>query len=196
MVFSGLFALLSVCASQPGIRVRDDGFSLGHVAHAERHPARPGLTQKLGVPHFVLSVPISDVVEVRFLHGEERIRAIRDRIRRSAPPRVGANGKPLRARKRVLGLFYAGKLPDALYLRLRPDRVPDVPFLLIADGVGNTSTWQTVWSGPELLIGTKHPAALEEAVRAVVARHEEAGGQRLAIGSDPPMSPPMSRPGR
>jgi hypothetical protein len=103
---------------QPGIRVRDDGITLGQVAYTERH-ARLGFSEKMGVPHFGADLPFDHVVAVQFLRGAEIITA-RDAIRASAPPRMAK--KLTKARKQVPGLFYTGGLSDATYIGIQPDQ--------------------------------------------------------------------------
>lgn len=184
MFFSGMLLVGTLISSKPGIRVSDDGIALGQVAYAERHP-RPGLSEKMGVPHFVAELPFDRVLEIRFLHGATATNA-RDAIRASAPPHLAAGKKPSRGRKHVLGLFYAGGLPDAMYIRIRPDQTVPVPLVVTASGMGSTNTFNTTWSGPEFLIGTKHPLELQEAVRDAVNAYEVAGGHPILVGLPSP----------
>lgn len=187
MFFSGVVLLGTLISSKPGIRVRDGAIVLGHVAYAERHPI-PGFSEKMGVPHFVATLAFDDILEVRFLRGPQAI-AARNGIRAGAPPRVTSGRKPSRARKRVLGLFYAGGLPDAMYIRIRPDRTVPIPLVVTPAGVGNTTTFSTTWSGPEFLIGTRHPEALQQAVIDAVNAYQLAGGHPISVVPGPPVPP-------
>ena len=46
-------------------------------------------------------------------------------------------------------------------------RVP-IPLVMTASGGRSTTTFNTTWSGPEFLIGTKRPLELQHAVRDAV----------------------------
>lgn len=179
MFFSGMLVVGTLISSKPGIRVSDDGIALGQVAYAERHP-RPGWSEKMGVAHFVAELPFDRVVEIRLLHGAA-VTGARDAIRASAPPRPAAGKKPSPGRKRVLGLFYAGGLPDAMYVRIRSDQTVPVPLVMTASGMGSATTFSTTWSGPEFLIGTKHPLELQQAVRDAVRAYELGGGHPIPV---------------
>lgn len=180
MLASGIFVVGTLISSKPGIRVSDECIAVGHVAYAERHPS-PGFSEKMGVPHFVASLFFDYIVEVRFLSGKEAIASVRDTIRTSAPPRVTANNKPSKARKRVFGLFYNGGFPDAMYIRIQPDHTVPVPLVVTASGMGSTTTLHTTWSGPEFLIGTKRPLELQKAVRDAVSAYELVGGNSVRV---------------
>ena len=177
MFFSGMLVIGTFMSARPGIRVRDDGITIGQVTYTERHP-RPGFSEKMGVPHFVAELPFDDVVAIRFLRGAEII-TVRDAIRASAPPRMA--NKPTKARKQVLGLFYTSGLSDAMYIRIRPDRIPPVPLLATSTGMGSSTTRATTWSGPELLIGTKHPLELQRAVRDALDSYHLGGGHPIPV---------------
>jgi hypothetical protein len=198
MFFSGMLVIGTVISAKPGIRVRDHGITIGQVAYTERH-ARPGFCRKMRVPHFVADLPYDDVVAIRFLRGAEII-TVRDAIRASAPPR--AANKPTKAHKQVLGLFYTGHLSDAMYIRIRPDRTPPVPLLATSTGMGSSTTRATTWSGPEFLIGTKHPLELQQAVRDALDFYHLAGGHPIPVqlpesgpsSQEPALEAPRRRP--
>lgn len=200
MFFGGMFLVGTLISSKPGIRVTDDAIIVGHVAYAERHP-RPGFSERMGVPHFVATLSFDRIVEVRFLHGPDTI-AVRNAIRASAPPLSTGGKRRARGRKRVFGLFYTGRLPDAMYIRIRADHPVPIPLVITPSGMGSTTTLSTTWSGPEFLIGTKRPLELEGAVRDAVRAYELAGGHSIpvAVGKgDRPgalaMHPDVSEPG-
>ena len=196
MFFTGMLVVGTLISAKPGIRVRDDGITVGQVAYTERH-TRPGFSEKMGVPHFVAELPFDDVVAIRFLRGAEIV-TVRDAIRASAPPRMAK--KPTKARKQVLGLFYTGGLPDAMYIRIRPERTPPVPLLATSSGMGSSTTRATTWSGPEFLIGTKHPGELQQAVGDALDSYHWLGAiaSRCNCPSrgHPTSSPPLEAPRR
>ncbi len=177
MFFSGMLVIGTLISAKPGIRVRDDGITIGQVAYTERH-ARPGFSERMGVPHFVVELPFDAVVAIRFLRGAEVV-TVRDAIRASAPPRMA--NKPTKARKQVLGLFSTGGLSGAMYIRIRADRTPPVPLLATSSGMGSSTTRATTWSGPEFLIGTRHPLELQHAVHDALDSYHLAGGHFIPV---------------
>jgi hypothetical protein len=179
MFFSGMLVVGTLIASKPGIRVSDEAIAVGHVAYAERHRL-PGFSERMGVPHFVATLSFDEIIEVRFLHGADVIK-VREAVRASAPLRSTAGKKPTTGRKQVLGLFYTGGLPDAMYIRIRKDQTVPIPLVMTASGGGSTTTFNTTWSGPEFLIGTKHPIELQHAVRDAVNAYQHAGGQPIPV---------------
>jgi hypothetical protein len=179
MFFSGLLVVGTLISSKPGIRVSDDAIVVGQIAYAERHPV-PGFSERMGVPHFVATLPFDQIVEVRFLHGADAL-ALRNAIRASAPPRTTADKKRTPSRKHVLGLFYNGGLPDAMYIRIRKDRTVPIPLVMTASGGGSTTTFNTTWSGPEFLIGTRRPLDLQRAVTDAVGAYHLAGGHPISV---------------
>ncbi len=187
MSFSGMLVVGTLIASKPGIRVTDDAIAVGHVAYAGRHRL-PGYSERMGVPHLVATLPFDQIVEVRFLHGADAI-AVRDAVRASAPLRSTAGNKPARARKQVFGLFYTGGLPDAMYIRIWKDQTVPIPLVMTASGGGSTTTFNTTWSGPEFLIGTKRPLELQHAVRDAVNAYQLAGGHPISVTLGEPAQP-------
>ena len=132
------------------------GLRLGYLAGAGRD--RPGLAERFGAVRPSVSLSASDIVDVEVIEGADRIRAVRQDLRACAPLRpAGGPG----ARMKPLGDFYSPGLPAALHVRIRPDRVPEVPTRRVAAGLWRTTTTHALlWSGPEFLVGVLHPREL------------------------------------
>jgi hypothetical protein len=89
----------------------------------------------------------------------------------------------------ILGLFYTSGLPDAMYIRIRNDRTVPIPLVMTATGMGSTTTFNTTWSGPEFLIGTKRPQELQHAVRNAVSAYRFTGGHPIWVALGEPRQP-------
>ena len=53
--------------------------------------------------------------------------------------------------------------------------------LATSSGIGSSTTRATTWSGPEFLIGTKHPLELQQAVRDALDSYHLAGGHPIPV---------------
>ncbi len=54
----------------------------------------------------------------------------------------------------------------------RKDRTVPIPLVMTASGGGSTRTFNTTWSGPEFLIGTKRPLEPQQAVGGAVNAYQ------------------------
>lgn len=161
---AAFLAVLGVTLSlspQPGFDVHQDGVHMGRFGLGRR-PRPVGIV-----------MPFSDVVDVELIRGASGCARVRAGMRADAPLRARDQAGN---RMRVLGDLYSPGMGSALHVWVRVDRLPEVPVRMLARGFGNVNSLDVYWSGPELLIGVRHPDRLEEVLRGLHGTVPTAGG--------------------
>lgn len=140
-VVAAVFAATAALSPQPGYQIHEGGVRVGRFGPR----GRPQLVD--------IVAPFAAMVDVEVVRGAAACHELQERMRADAP-RLASGG-----RMRVLGDLYAPGLGSALHIWLRPAAVPQVPVRAVP-GRGRRTTLSVYWSGPEVLVGVRHPERL------------------------------------